>query len=174
MKALSLREPWLSAIFDLNKTIENRTWNTKFRGRFFLHASRGMTRAEYNHGCEFITAAGATPIPRERLRPHGIVGMATLVDVIEPLKWWPGSGETGRADLSDVVRGMRLRGKTMRPIGMSDLRWWMPDQYGFVLEDVASFSTPISCKGALGFFNIPQSLAERAERAAMGMNWREE
>ena len=40
MKVLSIRQPyaWLIAIGC--KTIENRTWNRKFRGRFLIHASQ--------------------------------------------------------------------------------------------------------------------------------------
>ena len=40
MKVLSIRQPyaWLIAIGC--KTIENRTWNRKIRGRFLIHASQ--------------------------------------------------------------------------------------------------------------------------------------
>lgn len=39
MKALSLRQPWASLIADGRKTIETRTWRTRYRGPLAIHAS---------------------------------------------------------------------------------------------------------------------------------------
>ncbi|UAW96547.1 hypothetical protein pEaSNUABM22_00059 [Erwinia phage pEa_SNUABM_22] len=39
MKALSIRQPWAWLIVQGHKKIENRTWDTKKRGRFLVHAS---------------------------------------------------------------------------------------------------------------------------------------
>lgn len=41
MKALSIRQPWAWLIAAGYKDIENRTWSTKFRGRIYIHASKG-------------------------------------------------------------------------------------------------------------------------------------
>ena len=46
MKALSIRQPWAWLIVHGRKDIENRSWRTKFRGRFLVHAAQGMTRRE--------------------------------------------------------------------------------------------------------------------------------
>lgn len=40
MKAISIKEPWASMIFRGEKTIETRTWKTKYRGWLLLHASQ--------------------------------------------------------------------------------------------------------------------------------------
>ena len=40
MKALSIKEPWASMILNGEKTIETRTWNTKFRGDFVICVSK--------------------------------------------------------------------------------------------------------------------------------------
>ena len=40
MKALSLKQPFAELIVSGKKTIELRNWNTKFRGRFLIHASK--------------------------------------------------------------------------------------------------------------------------------------
>ena len=39
LKCISIREPWGSLIREGKKTIETRTWNTKYRGKILLHAS---------------------------------------------------------------------------------------------------------------------------------------
>lgn len=40
MKALSLKQPFAELILLGRKTIELRNWNTKFRGEFYIHASK--------------------------------------------------------------------------------------------------------------------------------------
>jgi hypothetical protein len=146
--ALSLREPWLTAVLDLGKRIENRRWNTSFRGRFLLHAAKAMTCAEYADACEFIRRIGCSPPERSRLRSWGIVGVATMVGVIRP-------GES-----ADCAQGVNLA-------------WWMPDQYGFVLRDVVALPELVRCPGALGFFRVPDfcegsyQRSSRARRATM-------
>ena len=39
IKVLSLRQPYAEWVVNGKKTIELRTWNTKFRGEFYIHAS---------------------------------------------------------------------------------------------------------------------------------------
>jgi len=40
MKALSIKEPWISLIANGEKTIETRTWRTAYRGRLLLVGSK--------------------------------------------------------------------------------------------------------------------------------------
>ena len=39
MKALTVKQPWASLICEGVKDIENRTWQTKFRGRILIHSA---------------------------------------------------------------------------------------------------------------------------------------
>ena len=39
IRALSLRQPWASLVADGRKTIETRTWRTRYRGTLAIHAS---------------------------------------------------------------------------------------------------------------------------------------
>jgi hypothetical protein len=107
MKALSLTQPWAWLVSEGHKDIENRTWNTSFRGRFLIHASKKMTAADYDTAYGVATGYDVDfRIPyRDRLQYGGIVGTATLVDVIPP-------GASGR-------------------------KWHFHDQWGFVLKDMA-------------------------------------
>lgn len=85
--ALSIRQPWAHCIVAGWKNIENRTWRRgnpglNFRGPFAIHAAMGMTRDEYDDCADLCAALGfACPAPAELLR-GGIVGVATLVDII--------------------------------------------------------------------------------------------
>ena len=40
MKTLSLKQPFAELVVSEKKTIELRNWNTKFRGKFLIHASK--------------------------------------------------------------------------------------------------------------------------------------
>ena len=40
MKALSIKQPFAELILQGRKKIELRKWNTKFRGEFYIHASK--------------------------------------------------------------------------------------------------------------------------------------
>src|SRR3546814_18926401 len=80
MKALSIRQPWAWLITQGFKDIENRTWQTKFRGQFLIHASKGMTKDEYESVQWYLSdiATHITLPEFGELERGGIVGLATL------------------------------------------------------------------------------------------------
>jgi hypothetical protein len=84
MKALSIRQPWAWLIIHGGKDIENRTWHTKLRGRFLVHAAKGMTSAEYAAACNFCHQ-NCLPQPPcfDDLRRGGIIGSVDLVDSVD-------------------------------------------------------------------------------------------
>lgn len=88
MKALTLTQPWAWLVLHAGKSIENRRWNTKFRGQFLIHASKKMGVSDYQaamrtqgevDGCMTIPPFGEVPL-------GGIVGVAKLVHVAPPGK----------------------------------------------------------------------------------------
>ena len=72
LRALSLRQPWAELILSGKKTIETRTWNTSYRGTFWIHAS---IASNPDHMKEF--GFGSQDFNR-----GAIVGSAELVSVI--------------------------------------------------------------------------------------------
>jgi len=46
MKTLVLKQPWASLVLEGKKTIELRTWQTKYRGPVLIVAGRGIDRAD--------------------------------------------------------------------------------------------------------------------------------
>lgn len=142
MIALSLRQPWCYAVLSLGKHIENRRWSTAFRGSFLLHASKGMTKTEYYECLEFCrNVLGASVLsrfpPLKSLPRGGIVGAAKLIDVIPPCP----TCQLGS------------------PCGQNH-GWHMPEQYGFVLENVRPSPRFVECKGMLGFFKVGDEIAQ--------------
>src|SRR3546814_16689726 len=85
MKALSIRQPWAWLITQGFKDIENRTWQTKFRGQFLIHASKGMTKDEYESVQWYLSdIAPHITLPEfGELERGGIVGIATLSKCVD-------------------------------------------------------------------------------------------
>ncbi|HEJ6164828.1 TPA: ASCH domain-containing protein [Pseudomonas aeruginosa] len=92
MKALSIRQPWAWLIVHGFKPVENRDWPTRYRGPCLIHASKGMTREDYEDARDLAQAQGITiPAPHELVR-GGIVGVATVADCVthSPSRWFFG------------------------------------------------------------------------------------
>ena len=92
MKALSIRQPWAWLILHAGKDIENRSWPTNYRGRVLIHASKGMTRSEYEQACDFVytNVHPSIAIPTfETLDHGGIVGEVEITDCVkDSCSWW--------------------------------------------------------------------------------------
>lgn len=93
-QALSIRQPWAWLIANGDKDIENRSWNTTYRGEFFIHASKGMTRKEYEECSNFLyNIDPAVVLPHKKeLSFGGIIGVATLAACVTESKspWFTG------------------------------------------------------------------------------------
>lgn len=96
MKALSIKQPW--AICNLpdqfKKDIENRTWDTKFRGEFLVHASKGFDAVGYERMRWYLHELGYKgEIPTKKEFVLGaIIGKTELVDVTQKARsrWFEG------------------------------------------------------------------------------------
>lgn len=90
--ALSIRQPWAWLIVNGHKDIENRTWSTKHRGLFLVHAPQKMDQDALEawrdgHCWRHI------PMPQlDMLHLGGVVGRADLLQVVQndPSSWFQG------------------------------------------------------------------------------------
>lgn len=133
--ALSIRQPWAWLILHAGKDIENRQWPTRFRGRVALHASKGMTRDEYED-----CLATAHHISTTHPFPPGLT--------MPPLKELQRGGIVGTATITACV-------------GRSDSPWFF-GKYGFVLADPQPVAF-VEVKGQLGFFEWRRNLPSKTE-----------
>jgi hypothetical protein len=83
MKALSIRQPWAWLIVHGGKDVENRTWHTKLRGRFLVHASAGMTSNEFTRALLFCSERGLPMPDRDDMMRGGIIGSVELFDSVD-------------------------------------------------------------------------------------------
>lgn len=80
---LSVRQPWAWLIVNGWKNIENRDWPTRVRGRVLIHASKTMTRGDYEACRIFMGAFTSLPLPKfEDLERGGIVGETVILDCV--------------------------------------------------------------------------------------------
>ena len=142
MRALSLTQPWAWLVVHGGKVIENRTWHTRLRGRFLVHAAKRMTRDDWMTAYYLAKDVGglalANSIPgHDALERGGIIGSVELVDELDP---------------------------TPEPVAA----WHMAGQFGFVLRHVEPLPF-YRCDGSQrwwGAFRIREGLVERLEVAA--------
>lgn len=83
LKALSVNQPWAWVIVNGYKPVENRDWETKFRGEVLIHAGKKFDDAGY----DFIKASfPEIPLPpKEEIERGGIVGKTRIVDCVDEM-----------------------------------------------------------------------------------------
>jgi hypothetical protein len=154
MKALTLTQPWLWIILHLGKRIENRTRNIGFhRGPLLLHASSKMTVADWQRARDFVA---------ERL------GEKTAQQI----------PERGSPDLFLGAIGASCNVATQRRPGEQWLslwyekylpeqerRWYMTGHHAYLLNEIQQTQI-VPCKGALGFWTVPDAVRAAVEGAA--------
>src|SRR4051812_1297342 len=160
MKALSLWQPWATAIACGSKRIETRSWQTPYRGALLIHAAARCVEMELI-GCQccwnwcgaLMPAVGklmGTSTGLKSVLPFGaLLGIAVLTDVRPTDSFTLGEIEEKRV-----------------PPGESDIYTWTERQmgnfdlgrYGWVLDCVQAFERPIFYKGARGLFDVPDEV----------------
>lgn len=97
--ALSVRQPWAWALIHGGKDVENRTKIAITNGRMTaqqrisIHASKGMTRDEYESAARFIENEIGIGCPRpDELIRGAIIGTIDVIDIINnsDSKWFFG------------------------------------------------------------------------------------
>ena len=78
MKALSLIQPWASLVICGAKKIETRSWQTKYRGKLAIHASKSTKYVDLRDEEPFLTA-----LRDETLHFGCVLGFAELWNVKE-------------------------------------------------------------------------------------------
>jgi hypothetical protein len=159
MKAISLWQPWATAIALGSKRIETRSWATAYRGPLAIHAAKRCVKAElrtYSH-LSFWQGAlnrGADPSdPLWDVLPFGaIVAVARLVDVSRT--------ETFTSAELDAPRLPEGRGYiaswTERQLGD-----FGAGRFGWILAEVEPLPEPIVYRGGRMLFEVPDELLNR-------------
>lgn len=171
MRALSLWQPWATAIVIDAKRVETRGWSTNYRGPLLIHASKRWNQAEMiEHASSWTWCAalsclgmriGSGRMKLLEILPLGaIVGVADLIDCR--------TTESFALDDLDARRTWKTGEK------VDSLDTWTeemmgnfgPGRFGWVLRNPRRFAQPIPYRGAQGLFEIPAEVVAAAMAAA--------
>lgn len=170
MRAISLWQPWASAMAVGSKRIETRHWSTNVRGTVAIHAAQRKVLSELSFlGC-MAEWKGALAQYRHwrsddftflRSLPFGaIVAVGELVDVRRTID----------LVLDDELHVNRFAHKAIIPAPdvRASLRWcerqmgdYSAERFGWIFKNVRPLTTPIPFKGKQGFFNVPDELFDQ-------------
>jgi len=149
MKAISLWQPWASAMFPpvSLKTIETRSWPTKFRGLVAIHAAQKQSKELERFFIENNKDQVLGKIrPFDMITgsfydlPFGaIIGFGNLVDCVQ-------------MNILELNRHPEVRDR----LSSNEQAWGNYDlgRFAWVFEDLTRLDEPIPCKGKQGFFKV--------------------
>lgn len=136
IRALTIRQPWTWAIVEQGKNVENRSWQTTYRGLLAIHAgaqfdedaTMPVDRAERRLRALIakIRRAHGSPPDAANLRLRRIIAVAELAGCHGPDDCWA----------------------TCSP-------WAVRGQWHWNLWNVRPLAVPVPCKGALGLWRLP-------------------
>ena len=124
MKCLSLKQPFAELLVSGKKTTELRKWNTKFRGKFLIHASKNLDKER----------ASSLNIDYTNLSQGAILGTAELYDVKE---------------YKSKAEFVKDRNKHF-----ADIKKFGSYRFGFMVKNAHRFRTPKPYPGRLRFFEV--------------------
>lgn len=127
--ALSLTQPWASAMALGVKRVETRSWSTQVRGLMAIHASKGMPV----WAKEF---AFTEAYPYLKHEPE----------------WFPRGAIVAVGELIDVVPTSQIRDRlTEQEEFFGD---YADGRYAWIFDRVRPVPSPIPCSGALGIWTL--------------------
>lgn len=134
MKAISLWQPWATAMAIGLKQIETRHWRHNYRGLIAIHAAKRWTREEREFSADMAELHNEG---RLALPPLGAIVATGFIVGIEPT-------ETLLPKISETEEMFGNYG---------------PNRFGWIFRDIVSLPEPVPCKGAQGFFEVPDDLS---------------
>ena len=133
MKAISLWQPWASAIALGYKAIETRGWPTRHRGAIAIHAAKRWTRDERDMAKMLAEDHGLDGLLNP---PRGcIVAIADLVSVR------PTEHLVDQITKRELMLGNYVHGR-----------------FGWMLENVRPLKQPVPFRGMQGLFEVPDEV----------------
>lgn len=129
MKVLSLTEPFATLIKDGVKRVETRSWNTSYRGEFYIHASSTKIPKEWKDNSELMSL-----VKSNSFSYGNIICKCKLVDCVYMTNEYV--EEMKNKNPQEYISGIYEEGR-----------------YAWILDSIEVLSEPIKVKGHLGIWN---------------------
>ena len=169
MKAISIWQPWASAIAIGAKRFETRSWETRYRGPLLIHASKRCVQDEMIQvKCSWTWCGVLRPLglsmggmerPEEFLPFGKIIAIANLVDC----------RAAGELTLQEVGEWRFPAGEENKIFAWNEgiLGDFTLGRFAWQLDDVRQLKRPIDFRGAQGLFEVPDELLKGCTEVAM-------
>jgi activating signal cointegrator 1 len=131
VKAISLHQPWATAIAFGFKTIETRSWSTKYRGPIAIHAAlcwKAYQREFYRSVCEKLPWVGRA------LSGHVYLGHVVAT-----------------ANLAHCIATDQIKSVSLLDGLFGNFE---PGRFAWVLTDIELLDPPVRALGHQGFFEV--------------------
>jgi activating signal cointegrator 1 len=147
IRTLTVKQPWASLITAGVKTIETRSWSTKYRGPLAIHA--GL--AQFAPTSVSVLVASMPDDAVELLRAQ------LTVDKTDPTNWWDYhvGAVVAVVDLVDVLPVKEVDSETFT--AQSPYGHWSDEMFAWVLESVEPVAPPVKVKGRQGLWSWDSS-----------------
>jgi len=140
VRALTICQPYATLILEGTKRVENRTWETKYRGRLYIHAGRDRSWLSIQKvdGVEWDAISNRPVVDL----PFGaVIAIATLVDCV-------GMDDIEAGKYDERYPWLRAHEHAIGP--------WC-----WIIEDKPTAVGPYQWKGRQGLFDIHPADLER-------------
>jgi hypothetical protein len=164
LPALTVKQPWAHMIANLGKLVENRTWETRYRGLLAIHAGAysgwdknaetSLVALEAWKRWAGVPATGEVATPLTRGDAFSFFSFGAVIAVAEVVGCHH-SDECMHAEYL-VPPGQRT--------GCSP--WAVRGQWHIELVNVVPLGEPVPCRGKLGLWRLPEDV-EKAVRAQL-------
>jgi hypothetical protein len=132
MKVLTIKEPFASLIKEGIKTIETRSWKTKYRGEIYIHAS--ISKDNFKNKDKQVRVKKLVSFLKDDSMEYGnIICKCNLIDCIYMNK-----------EYIDRIKDNKIEYLCGH---------YEEGRYAWVLEIVEVLENPIPAKGRLGIWN---------------------
>ncbi|WP_423606160.1 ASCH domain-containing protein [Sphingomonas sp. MS122] len=142
MRALSLWQPWASAIALGLKAIETRHWSTGVRGLIAIHAAKRWTPDEREDAAMFAERFD------ERLRNPPLGFIIATAEIVACKR------------TEDLIGKISATEEAFGNYG--------PKRFGFILDDVRPLAVAVPWRGAQGFFEVDADTVFAAQPSLPG------
>lgn len=166
MKALTIRQPWAALITSNIKTIETRTWTTKYRGPLAIHAGKRRMNLDclpvlMDSGFSAVNALMMYSRREDITRAlyGAVVATCTLYDVVPIVSW----DDIGHGHYKYIKYGMtdgdlwlynNDSGRCMDVTAQKPFGDFTPGNFAWLLTDIKPVKDQISVNGKQGLWNF--------------------
>jgi hypothetical protein len=151
VRAVTLHQPWASLVAVGHKTVETRSWSTKYRGPLAIHAGKDR-RPSRTFEAQILSVPALSGRAWNEMPFGAVVALCELVDVVpaDEVRWISedhGGWEEMRWCQVRVGLTHTMIREDQRPLGE-----FGPGRFAWLLKDIKRLRSPVPATGRQGLW----------------------